>query len=213
MLCKRNHSSVDQFPINETVLSLMSEKPSEVYRNDLVEALKLNMQSIENELIQLQFHMQNGSAFINEHCSQLVELIENAKLDAHSSPEIKMVSGRMFESLTDFGQILSTRIKQYESECVETFASETNVKRLKFNEINSEISRFLSEQKVYLAQFKINNCDVINADTRATQLKERLNVEKLKNKNDLFLVSQNNLKLEVYLALFSKINTNNSILA
>jgi hypothetical protein len=109
----------------------MSEKPSEVYHNDLVEALKINMQSIENELIQLQFHMQNGSKFINEHFSQIVDLIENAKLDAHSSPEIKMASGRMVESLKDFGQILSTRIKEYELECVETFASETNMKRLK----------------------------------------------------------------------------------
>jgi len=191
----------------------MSEKPSEVYRNDLVEALKINMQSIENELIQLQFHMQNGSKFINEHCSQIVDLIENAKLDAHSSPEIKMATGRMFESLKDFGQILSTRIKEYELECVETFASETNMKRLKYNEINSEISHFLAEQKEYLAQFKISNCDVANADTQATQLKERLNAEKLKNKNDLFVVNQRNLELEVYLALFTKINTTNSILA
>jgi len=71
----------------------------------------------------------------------------------------------------------------------------------------------LAEQKEYLVQFKISYCDIANADTQATQLKERLNAEKLKNKNDLFVVNQRNLELEVYLALFTKINTTNSILA
>jgi len=79
-----------------------------------------------------------------------------------------MASGRMFESLKDFGQILSTRIKNG-MECVETFASETNMKRLKYNEINSEISHFLAEQKEYLVQFKISYCDIANADTQATK--------------------------------------------
>jgi hypothetical protein len=91
--------------------------------------------------------------------------------------------------------------------------SDTNEKRLKFNEINQEISRYLTEQKQYLAQFQINNCDITNADAKATQLKERLNAEKLKNKNDLFVVNKDIRELEVYLSIFSKINTTQSILA
>jgi len=213
LFCKKNHSTVEQFPINETVFCLLTEKPSEVYRNDFVESLKLNMQSVEDEMIQLQLHMHEGSTVINEHCSKLVNLIENVQLDAHSFDEIKMTSCPMFDNLKDFGKILATRIREYEAECVQHFVSDTNEKRLKFNEINQEISRYLTEQKQYLAQFKINNCDITNADAKATQLKERLNAEKLKNKNDLFVVNKDIRELEVYLSIFSKINTTQSILA
>lgn len=190
----------------------MSEKPDEVYRNDQVESLKLDIQAIESKLDQLQFHMQNGSANIRKHCSKLIGLIENAKLDAqYSQMEIK-VDDKMFTNLKDFGRILSTKIKDYETECIDHFTSDRNQHRLKFNEINSEINRFISEQKQYLAKFKINNCDVTTATQQATQLKEKLCLEGLKNKNDIYMVNQKNIELDIYFALLSRVNSTNSIL-
>ena len=198
-LCSKIHQA-SEFPINESIKLLMLEQPNEVYRNEQVELLKSNMNTIEFELDDLKYHMDNGANQIIEHCFQLRNQISLKT----NNDAFKIISG-----MKNFTEILSDKINAYETECLLNFTSDSNEYRRNFNENYAKINKFLIEQKQYLSKFKIDNDEIETAIKTSEEFKSKLLKEKSNNSSNLlFKPNQKSVELDILLAMFNKIKAN-----
>ena len=69
-MCKGSHKNAE-FPVNLIVKSLMETMPDEVFRSDLVEKFKANLNEIDRKKVDLEKHLTNGANQVREHCIEL----------------------------------------------------------------------------------------------------------------------------------------------
>ena len=72
VLCDQKHTMPDEgLPINKKLLVFMSIQPTEVYRSQAVETLKVTLKTIQKKLLSLSFSNNNGMDKIKEYFIEL----------------------------------------------------------------------------------------------------------------------------------------------
>ncbi len=69
-MCQGAHKNAE-FPVSELIKRLMETMPTEVFRSDLVEKFKANLNEIESRKTELEGILLNGVDRVKEHCIEL----------------------------------------------------------------------------------------------------------------------------------------------
>jgi len=69
-MCQGAHKNAE-FPVSELVKRLMETMPTEVFRSDLVEKFKANLNELESKKAELEGILLNGADRVKEHCIEL----------------------------------------------------------------------------------------------------------------------------------------------
>ena len=86
-MCKGSHKNAE-FPVNLIVKSLMETMPDEVFRSDLVEKFKANLNEIDRKKADLEKLPTNGADQVREHCIEL-----RLKVDLATETAIAEING------------------------------------------------------------------------------------------------------------------------
>ncbi len=69
-MCQGTHEN-SEFPVNKSLKNLMKTSPSEIFRSDLVEQFKTNLNKIETRKVELEKILLNGADRVKEHSIEL----------------------------------------------------------------------------------------------------------------------------------------------
>ena len=166
------------FPLNESLLKLLEQKPSEVYRGKVVETFKNNLESVHNKKQQLEFNLNNGEDTIKEHCMNLRCLI-------HASAETTIVK------VNELADSLINQIIKYETECINSFQSisegKQSTQKQRFQQQFDKIEKFYMEWSVYLKNLQYDEEAIIKANDVANKLSMEFNDDEIQIKSFIFI--------------------------
>lgn len=122
------------FPLNYSVIQLISLQPKEIYRSKEIEILKLNLNKLNKIVNEIEFNIENSNYKLNEYCNEF-------------RTQIMLSTDKRIIEIQDISDSLIKRIDSYENECKKSFelmkssASNTRMDEIKLfiNETNSKI--------------------------------------------------------------------------
>ena len=171
--CKEPHENKNDYGFykNLELARLAEKKANEVYRSKSSELLKSKL----NELIQrsdvLCQNNKIGLDKVKEHCN-------NLRFD------IQTITEEILNSINEYNKELLKEVDDYENECIQNFENDKTYQSHFTTKIN-EIDELHSKWTDYLANFLINEEEVINGINEADRCMFSLDKEisNLKNKN------------------------------
>ena len=108
LMCHKMHQIPSEgFPLNEILLSLMQEKPKEVFRSEQVESLKQNLTIAKEKLDSFTFDLNNSEFKIKEHCLELRRLVQ-------------LSTEKKISEINRLNQDLIDQIDDYETKCLKS---------------------------------------------------------------------------------------------
>jgi len=144
-MCQGTHEN-SEFPVNKSLKNLMKTSPSEIFRSDLVEQFKTNLNKIETRKVELEKILLNGADRVKEHCIEL-------RLDVDLATETAI------EEIKQHRDTIIKQINDYEAKTVALIQIEVKTK----NEFKSSIKsmdEFTRGWKSYLTRSKIDEKEV-----------------------------------------------------
>ena len=176
-LCIKNHViPTEGFPINKVLVDLITEKPCEIYRSEMVEILKSNLKFFEENLKHIDLDMKNGPDRIHDHCVELRRLVQ-------LSTEEKILE------LNQINELLISQIDDYEKMTISKY-DKNKVDLTQIEQFKLSLKMFINETKEYLKGFTICDKQVQDANIIAEIHKHNLDRE-IKKLN--FLLFDNNI--------------------
>lgn len=173
ILCnEENYIPSKGFPVNELAAKLVSEQPKEVYRGEESEKLKSNLVNLEILTSKLSFEIENGEDMIKEHCIELRRLVQ-------------LAAEQRVNEINNYGELLVQQINDYEKDCTKQLAISDETKKQSSNVI-FQVNLFLSEQRLYLNRFTINDKETLESNEKFSMLKSVLEKERLNVKKSTF---------------------------
>ena len=149
---------VKGFPLNKSLMTLIGQKPKEVYRGKVVEEFKLNLESIYNKKDKLKSDLNNGEDTIKQHCM-------NLRCDVHASADTAILR---INELTDS---MIEEINKYEVECLTNLQmTSSGQEAKKIEQTFKKIEAFYKEWSLYLTNIKYDEEAVIEANQIALTL-------------------------------------------
>ena len=100
------------FPIVNSLLKLIEQKPHKVYRGKVVETFQLNLDAIHNKKEQLKSDLNNGEDTIKQHCM-------NLRCEVHASAE------KIILEINELTDCMIADINHYEKKCISRFQTST----------------------------------------------------------------------------------------
>ena len=168
--CSKTHSIPDEgLPECETISKLLSIQPNEVHRSDHVKLLKANLDEIEKKIGELSFAINNGVDFIKEYCIVLRN-------------DVQFATEKAVKEINEFSEEMINKINTYEKERIKDY-QELKEDKNEFTKFVDEMKNFHIEWVSYLKHFEIKDQEVLNANTRASELKIKSEEQKTKLDN------------------------------
>jgi len=168
--CSKTHTIPDEgLPECETISKLLSIQPNEVHRSDHVKLLKANLDEIEKKIGELSFSLNNGVDFIKEYCIVLRN-------------DVQFATEKAVKEINEFSEEMINKINTYEKERIKDY-QELKEDKDEFTKFVDEMKNFHIEWVSYLKHFEIKDQDVLNANTRASELKIKSEEQKTKLDN------------------------------
>jgi hypothetical protein len=125
------------FSINLALLNLMTEAPDEIYRSEMVESLKQNVNILRKHLNQIDSDLKNGPDKIADHCIELRRLVQ-------LSTEEKILE------INQMNETLITLIDKYEKETILKYQSiKESLKTFELDTLKNNLNKFISETQEY----------------------------------------------------------------
>ena len=182
--CSKNHFIPDEgLPECETVSKLLSIQSNEVHRSDHVKSLKAHLNDIEKKISELTFSINNGVDFIKEYCIDLRN-------------DVQCATEKVVKEINEFSEQMINKINKYEKERIKDY-QELKDHKEEFTKFVDEMKKFHTEWSSYLKHFEIKDQEVLDANTRANELKNKSKEEKTKldhfNFNGQYLKYHKNL--------------------
>ena len=170
-LCRGEHALPDKgFPLNMSLLKLIEQKPTNVYRGKVVENFKANLESINEDKIRLEQSLKNGADAIKKHC---LHMMNDVQLSAEAATrKINELSDSMIEE-----------IKKHEDECI---AAYQKAQKLNFDPTIKQIDTFHKDWSLYLQRVKLDEEAIARADKFAVNLRERAAEDEITLENFIF---------------------------
>jgi hypothetical protein len=163
--CKEKHTlpvSDKGFPVNQTVLKLLEEKPGYVYRNKNVEELKAKLAELKIQGGKLKFGYDNGIDQIREHYILLRNRV-------HLQTDI------LIEEIHQNNEKLIGEINKYEEECIESFKNKKST--TDYSKMFNQINKFYQNTLDYLAEFEIDERQIAYSLFESKEELKRLSKE------------------------------------
>jgi len=162
-MCQGSHKN-SEFPVNKSLKNLMDASPSEVFRGDLVERFKANLNEIESRKVELEEILMNGADRVKEHCIEL-------RLDVDLATETAL------EEIRQHRDTILKQIDDYEAKTVALIQTEQKT-RSEFESSIKSMDEFAKEWKSYLTRAKINEKEVAVRNEAALELIKKAKREK-----------------------------------
>ena len=142
-LCSKLHCMPNEgFPINKALLNLMTEEPDEIYRSEMVESLKSNLNILRKQLNQIDSDMKNGPDKISDHCIELRRLVQ-------LSTEEKILE------INQMNETLIAQIDEYEKETITKYQSIKNsLKTFELDTLKNNLNKFIFETQEYISFYE-----------------------------------------------------------
>ena len=157
LICEKKHTMPDDgLPVNKKLLAILSLKPSEVYRGQIVQKLKEALNEIHKKSTQLTFGSNNGIYQIKEHCINLKN-------------ELQLSTEEAIKQINEYNLELIKEIEQYEKECVKSYDQNYNLTE-NFSKIIKKLDSFHAEWTHYLKQTTISDESILKANNQADYL-------------------------------------------
>jgi len=172
-MCQEIHKNA-VFPVSLPLKSLMKFTPAEVYRSDLVEDFKLNLNKIQQKKSDLETCLETGVDKVKEHCIEL-------RLDVDLATETAV------EEIKQHRETVIKQINEYEENTISLIKNEEKTKNEFKESINSMI-KFTNEWKSYLTKAKIEDKQVTRKNFEAIEMIKK--AEKDKRKLDSFIFNK-----------------------
>ena len=177
-MCLDEHTIPSKgFPLNKSILTLIGQKPKEVFRGKVVEDFKLNLEIISKKKEQFEFQFNNGIDAIKKHCL-------NLRCDVHASSEKAILR---INELTDS---MISEINKYENKCISSFQIANNRLNLhekqSFEQLIKQADKFHTEWKNYLKNLHLDEESVSNANITGLTLLNKLNDDEIKLKSSIY---------------------------
>lgn len=164
-LCTKEHlMQSKEFPINLVILKLMDEKPSEIYRSEIVENLKANIEDISIMANQLKHDFKNGSDRIKEHCSELRR-------------KVQLVTEQTMFNIDKFSNEFISFIDKYEKERLISYEARIKLTTNDLNTTITSVNQFVNQHSEYIRKSKINDKEVEQANQTALNHIDKLKKE------------------------------------
>jgi hypothetical protein len=146
--CTKEHVVPEEgFPTSKHLEKLLTKRPNEIYRNEMVKDFKTLLKTIKVEIKNLDDILNGGIEKIKERCSLLKHKIQ---MKAESRVcQINKMSNEMQQE-----------IDKYEIECIESFEKSAEIKK-RVIKATSEGKSFYETSNKYLAQFEIDRQEVM----------------------------------------------------
>ena len=169
---------VKGFPLNKTLMTLIGQKPKEVYRGKVVEEFKLNLESIYNKKDKLKSDLNNGEDTIKQHCM-------NLRCDVHASADTAILR------INELADSMIEEINKYETECISSFQTScTGERQLAekecFEQTVDQIESFHREWSLYLSNLQLDEESVAAANVLASSLKKKASYVQSQIKNFIY---------------------------
>lgn len=188
-LCETSHQIPSEgFPLNKSLIDIISIKPFEISRGDLANRLKSTVNSIRNRLRKLELALNNGADVIHEYCSELRRL---SQLAAETNiQEIQKINDDIIKQIDEF-----------EVDRVKRFNLNRDAKLSHVAKLVNELVKFENESKLareYLNQPDLNDNTTLKYLNRTSDLESALilkerEVERLVFNDYLMLFKPNEL--------------------
>ena len=159
--CNKDHSLLNDFPVNFLVSKMIQMKPNEVIQSKSVFELKKSLSLLTDRIESLQSNLDNGTLAIHEHCNKL-------RRDVQLNTQLHI------EKIKDFNEKLIKQINDYEQECVSKYEVNIVIDSNSIENLLKELRIFTEEKRKYLARFQINDEDI-----EISQIEAKDNLEKL----------------------------------
>ena len=165
------------FPLNKSLLTLIEQKPKEVYRGRVVEEFKQNLEAIYNKNELLKSDLNNGEDTIKQHCM-------NLRCEVHASADTAILR---INELTDS---MIDEINIYEKECISSFQTGRGdtklVEQQSFEKTIDQIDQFHKEWSAYLNNLKLDEEAVSTANISVLSLKMKASYIESQIKNFIY---------------------------
>ena len=179
--CSNNHLMPDDgLPLNESLLLLLSVKPSEIYRSKSVEILKQSLNDIYSKMKSIEMGVNNGIDKIKEHCVEIRR-------------EVQLATEETIQLINNYNEELIKRIDDYEKEYSDLFELDSSVKQ-EFKQTINDLEAFHTEWCLYLKQLKIDDEVIFEANETASLLNQK--ADEKKTQLDFLIFNEYILKFE-----------------
>jgi len=170
-MCQKAHKNAE-FPVSKYLNELMKTSPSEVFRGDLVERFKTNLNEIESRKTELEAILLNGADRVKEHCIEL-------RLDVDLATETAI------EEIRQHRDTILKQIDDYEAKTVALIQTGEKA-RSEFESSIKSMDEFAKEWKSYLMKAKIDEKEVAEKNEAALELISKAEEEKWKLNSFVF---------------------------
>jgi hypothetical protein len=173
LLCRYKHEMPKNgLPNNETLLEMLSVKPTSISRGKAYDLLKKSLNNIQKKKSQFKRGVENSTDLINDHCIEL-------------RSDVQLATEEIMLQVNDFSSKIIKEIDDYEKELIE-FNKTNSVSLDEFNEIIKELESFHTINIKYLKQYKIDDHLLDKSNEEASNLIKKAELEFKKLKNVIF---------------------------
>jgi len=183
-VCQESHRNAG-FPVNEPLKQILKILPDEVYRCDLVEKFKANLNELNDKKMHLEKLLATAVDQVKEHCLELrldVDLTTELAIE-----EINKQRDSIIKDIKTHRETIIKEIDDYEAKTVGLIETEENTRNV-FKDSIKSFTEFFQKWKSYLSKVKIDDNEVAEKNSEALKLIQ--NAEKEKRKLNSFIFNK-----------------------
>jgi len=168
-VCQGNHKIFKdaEFPVNYHIQGLLRKFPVNVYRGDIIEKFKCNLEFIETGVRKMENDLKNSIDKVKEHFFEV-------------RCDIDLATETAIEQIKHHGNELIELANDYEKKTIASISSIDLKCKMEFEEQILKMHEFSSENRGYLVKALISDSEVLERNKTALELKKNVDFQQRK---------------------------------
>ena len=148
------------FPTNKSLIKILKEQPSEVYRGKMIEDLKVILKEIQSKRKEFEYLLNNGLEKISETCLEM-------------RTDVQLATESAILRINELSEAMLKEIGEYEKECVNSFHA-NKINKDEFALFIKELDDFHHYWNENLKKLILSEDEIAKSCELAKALKKRM---------------------------------------